>query len=108
MAAPHPRNVPALGYFHSGRPQFRDEIIVIGALERGMSLLCRSEILFHSKVDLHRAAFKPAASTLSQISRLRDFSHPQEFCVKFPRGFLLVCRHGKLDMINRSERQVHD
>ena len=64
MAAPHPRNVPELGHFHSSRPQLRDEIILIAAFKRGMCLLCRPEILFHSEVDLNRAAFEPAASML--------------------------------------------
>src|SRR5271155_2582615 len=78
MAAPNSRNIVRLVYRNPRIPQSLHQPRIVTAPQRRMRLLCRSEIIFHSKMDLHITALKPASAAFRKLRRLGQLLHPQQ------------------------------
>lgn len=107
MATPNSGNVFGFGHLDSGGPQLRDQNIVVHAPEGGMRLLGRTKILFDPKMNLNRATFKPTTSAIREDLGFRYLFHPQQLCIKSPRRLLLPGRDCQLNVIDRTERSLH-
>lgn len=101
MAAPHAGDVARFVDSNSGRTKLGHQGVVFCAAQSGVRFLGRAKILFNSQVNLHAAAFKPAAAASSKFRRLGDLSHSQDFNVKTTCSLFLPRRHGKLHVFDR-------
>jgi hypothetical protein len=104
MTALNSRNAVVVPYLNLSIPQPRNQTAVIKASQRRVRLAGRPEILFNSKMNLHRPTLKPAPATFRQLRRFRHFLHSEQCPVKCARSILPIHGHGQLHMINRAER----
>ena len=84
------------------------ESVVVCAAECRVGLLGWAKILFHAKVNLHAAAFKPAPASLGKFGGLGEFRHSQNFSIELPGDSFFPRRHGKLNMVNSHEDVIAD
>jgi hypothetical protein len=100
VAAPHPRNIARLNRVDSSLSQSLHQGRIVTAPQRRMRLLRRSKIIFHSEMDLHITALKPASAAFRKLRWLGQFLHPEQPAIKGSRLSLLAGRHRELHMIN--------
>jgi len=103
VAASHSRNVARLVHCDSRVPQSLHECRIVTAPQSRMRLLRRSKIVFHSKMNLHITALKPASAALRELRWLGQFLHPQQPTIKSARLPFLAGRHRELHMIYRGK-----
>jgi len=68
-------------------------------------LLRGTKVGLYAKMKLHTAARKPASATLRQFRWLGNLYHPNQIAIESSRTLFFPRRHGKLHVVNRSERR---
>lgn len=71
--------------------------------KRRMGLLRGTKVSLDAEVDVHIAAFEPAAATTGQFRWFWHFGQPENVCIKYPSGILAAGWHGKLDVIKSDD-----
>ena len=82
------------------------QLIVFATAKRRMSLARWTKILFYPEMNLNTLAREPDSASSGEFARFGDFHHAEQFFVEAPCGVLLTNRHGKLNVINGSERKL--
>ncbi len=103
MTSPHSRDAVIPLHIQARCLQTRKQSVIVQATQCRMSLPCGTKFSLNAQMNLHGPARKPAAASLRQLRRLRNFVHPQQPAVERPCPIFTACGHGKLDVINRRE-----
>ena len=107
MRSSHVRNVVRFQDLKPSGTQFAYKTVVFRAPERGMRLLRWAKIVLYSKMNLYRAALKPAAATFREFLRLLHFAHAEQRAIELSSIILSPRRHRQLHVIDYGKRWSH-
>jgi len=92
--------------FDARSAQVRNQPIVVRTPQARVRPLRRAKIGFHSQMELHASAPKPASASFDQLLWLREFGHAEQRAVESPSPNFLARRHRKLHVIDSGERML--
>ena len=106
VAAADAGNIIHLGDIDTRSAQMRNASRIVTATEGRVCLLRRTEIVFHTEVNLNGSTLEPASTALGKLGRFWQLCHAQDISIKTPSRLFSACGHSKLDVIDRSEWSV--